>query len=161
MKLIFMRHAEAQRKHECDSELDDFKRVLIPEGIVHAKEMVLTCAFLWKNTECIFTSSYPRAVQTAQIIHRQFPGSHLEMTTALDKFSDGKSMLRLIRNLPDGSYTFVGHDPLLSQIISRLVANSTSPIVHLPKAGIVVLEGKSVEEVKIRTVLTPKIVMRF
>lgn len=161
MRLIFMRHAEAGRKNETDSELEDFRRVLVREGIVEAKEMVYSCAFLWKNTRAIFTSSYPRAVQTSQILHRQFPSADFQMKTELDKFEDPAAIIRFIKKLKNGSYTFVGHDPNLSLVISKLIAGTDHPIVHLPKAGLVVIEGPDVQNLKIRTVLTARIVMKL
>ncbi len=161
MRLIFMRHAEATKKNEADSELEDYRRELIREGVVHAKEMVYSCAFLWKNTRAIFTSSYPRAIQTAQILHRQFPSSDMDMKVELDKFQDPAAIIRFIKTLKNGSYTFVGHDPHLSLVISKLVAGSNLPIVHLPKAGLVVLDGPDISNLKIRTVLNTRIVTRL
>ncbi len=161
MKLIFMRHAEAQPKHDSDTELDDYRRELVHEGMIHAKEMVLTCAFLWKNTKTIFTSSYPRAIQTAQILHRQFPKADFQMHTGLDKFAMPSEIIRFIHTLPNGSYTFVGHEPHLTDTIAKLVTGKSTPLVHLPKGGLVMLEGPGVSELKIRTVLSPRMVMRF
>jgi phosphohistidine phosphatase SixA len=161
MRLIFLRHAEAAKKNEADSELEDYRRELTRQGIVHAKEMVYSCTFLWKNTRAIFTSSYPRAIQTAQILHRQFPSSDLDMKVELDKFQDPAAIIRFIKTLKNGSYTFVGHDPNLSLVISRLAAGSSHPIVHLPKAGLVVLDGPDASSLKIRTVLTSRIVMKL
>lgn len=161
MRLIFLRHAEATKKNENDSELEDYRRVLIRDGIVSAKEMVYSCAFLWKNTRAIFTSSYPRAIQTAQILHRQFPSADFDLKTELDKFEEPKKIIQFIRTLKNGSYTFVGHDPHLSLVISKLIANADHPIVYLPKAGIVVLEGPDADSLRIRTVLTSRIVLKL
>jgi phosphohistidine phosphatase SixA len=161
MKLIFFRHAEAQKKHPDDTELDDYRRELVKIGIVHARAMVKACAFLWKGNQGIFTSSYPRAVQTAEILQRKIPRSFFEMTTALDKFSDPQEVIKLIRGLEDGTYTFVGHEPQFSRLLGLLVTGKALPIVTPPKAGIVVLEGESLRNLRIQSIFTPKLILKF
>ena len=162
MKLIFFRHALAEKKHLDDTELDDFRRKITDSGIIETKEVIQTCHFLFKKLDSIFTSPLSRAVQTAQIIHRHLRSSlPLEIMSSLDALSSPAEFIKDLQSLDDGTYCFVGHEPHLTTVIQLLLTNEETTSVKLDKSGVAVLEGEDISSLQLTTLISPKFIVRF
>lgn len=157
MKLIFFRHGIAASKSPFQSEMDDFRRELTHDGIIESKEMVQHCRFIFKDADVIFSSPLVRALHTAQIVSREFPQKPFELMPSLDKLCDPKEFIREIKNLDiKRNYCFVGHEPHLTESIQLLLFGSGKAVIGLSKSGVVVLEGKNFDDLKVTFSVSPK-----
>lgn len=155
MRLIFFRHGIAADKKSGQSDLDDHKRELTREGIKETKVMVKTLKPIFKDIEVIFSSPMVRAVETAQVISKYFPKKKFELMASLDSSVASEAFVNEVNKLkPDGTYCFVGHEPHLTTSISKLLKEQSSTI-ELDKSGMVVLEGRSLNDLRVTLVLSP------
>ncbi|WPU64127.1 phosphohistidine phosphatase SixA [Peredibacter starrii] len=162
MKLIFVRHGTAEDKKKNQTEMDDFKRRLTKDGAQEVKEMVHSLHFIFRKIDVIYTSPLFRAVQTANIVYSENHKSEYEILTTLDPFSTPKEFKNSINDLDtDGVYCFVGHEPLLSQSMNYLLNKNCEIRIELEKGGVAVLAGESLEELKLTTILSPRMVTKL
>ena len=161
MKFIFLRHGIAEKKRDEHSEMDDFGRELTRDGIIEVKEMVQTGHFLFRKLDKIFTSPLVRAVQTAEILYRQNEHVDFEFMPALDSLSPLSSFQEEIKKLPQGSYCFVGHEPHLTSSVNLILNGRSESEIALAKGGLLILEGDSIDEMKLSTLISPKSVTKF
>lgn len=115
MRLIFMRHAEAQN----DSS-DDFNRVLSKLGNKQAKEAAL---FL-KNHQIdkVLVSYVKRNMETLSIIALQIPRTQTEMVTELYEGTE-EQIVELIASQEDlhKHILLIGHNPKLYHLILSMI----------------------------------------
>jgi phosphohistidine phosphatase len=114
MDLILWRHAEA-----IDLELvgDDMARYLTPRGEKQAARMGNWLDRHMPAGAKIFASPATRAEQTARALERKFKTS-----SALAPLSSAEQLLELVQwPLAKGCVLVVGHQPVLGQVIARLV----------------------------------------
>lgn len=161
MKFIFLRHGTSERKTVGDTVMDDFNRRLTKDGIVEIKEMVQTGHFLFRKLDKIFTSPLLRAVQTADILYRQNEHVDFEMMPELDSLSPLNSFQKEIKSLPEGTYCFVGHEPHLTSSVNMILNGRSDSEIDLAKGGLLILEGDSVDEMRLSTLVSPKAVTKF
>ncbi len=140
MKLIFIRHGAAGDKYD-DPEVD-FYRELTPKG---KKKLQKSFKQFKKNkidVDVIFTSPLSRALQTAEVFWKYHKKSDLELTVDLIPENNPFDIIEYISFLPrGGTYAFVGHEPLLSQVIS-IILSAPPGQVSLKKGQILILEDK-------------------
>lgn len=162
MKLIFLRHGIAEAKTENQSDMDDFCRKLTHEGIVQTKDMAQHLRYLFKDLNIIFTSPLVRAVQTAQVLYRDYSHADFEFLPELDKLSDPQNFLNVVRNFDSRrKYCFVGHEPHLTGVIELILSGQNEARVTLTKSGVAVLEGKSFADLKLTALFSPRAVMKI
>ncbi|WP_408097140.1 phosphohistidine phosphatase SixA [Peredibacter sp. HCB2-198] len=162
MKLIFVRHGTAEDKKKNQTDMDDFKRRLTEDGAKEVKEMVHSLHFVFRKIDTIYTSPLFRAVQTANFVYSENHKSEYEILTTLDPYSTPQEFVKSIRELdPDGVYCFVGHEPLLSQSMNYLLNKNCEIRIELEKAGVAVLTGESLEDLRLTTLLSPKMVTKL
>lgn len=162
MKLIFIRHGKAIEKRKNDSEMDDFRRRLTEDGAKEVKKMVHSCHFIFRKIDVIFTSPLFRAVQTASIIYAENHKSEYDILTTLDPFIEAHEFASSIEELnPSGTYCFVGHAPQLSQSVNLLLNGKTDAKIDISKGGVAVLEGESLPELVLTTLLSPRMVTKL
>ncbi len=155
MKLVFFRHGVAVDRKSGQTDLDDARRELTREGVKETKTVVKTLKPLFKDIDIIFSSPMVRAVETAQIISKYFPKKKFEFLPSLDSSIASEAFVSDVLTLKaDGCYCFVGHEPHLTTSISKLLKEESSSI-ELAKSGIVVLEGRSVNDLKVTLVISP------
>lgn len=155
MKLIFFRHGVAVDKKNGQSDLDDARRELTREGVKETKTVVKTLKPLFKDIDIIFSSPMVRAVETAQIISKYFPKKKFELMPSLDSSVASEAFLADLNAIKtDGTYCFVGHEPHLTTSVSKLLKEETSNI-ELDKSGMIVLEGKNLNDMKISLIISP------
>lgn len=156
MKLIFFRHGIAvDKKKSGQTDLDDARRKLTREGVKETKTVVKTLKFLFKDLDIIFSSPMVRAVETAQIISKYFPKKKFELLPSLDSSVASEAFVSDVLTLKtEGSYCFVGHEPHLTTSISKILQEQSSTI-ELDKSGIVVLEGRSIHDLKVTLIISP------
>jgi phosphohistidine phosphatase len=122
MNIYLIRHGVSEG---ISKGLKDFERKLTPEGELQIKNASL----FWKNIipgfDYILSSPYIRALQTAKIIasvycHKQ----EIIIDKRLGCGSETDNLVEILNSFQAGEIAIVGHQPDLSNHLSRLISDS-------------------------------------
>lgn len=139
-ELLIMRHGKAEDPSPRMGYADRPRR-LTPEGISNIRAMIPAMRQLDLIPELIVSSPYPRAQETAQIIHQDLniKGS-VEFSDAL---CADQSIVPFFENdLPslmdkNRRLMVVGHEPCLSGLASLLISGRLDTRIQLKKGGLI------------------------
>ena len=141
MLVYFLRHASAGQ-HKADPAKDE-KRPLDEDGIAQCGFVGRALALLDAHVDAIISSPLKRATQTAALVANDLAFENkIEMDPALRPeatFAQFRDLLNRHRN--DEAIMVVGHNPNLSQFLSRsLGATGTRNGVELKKGAVARVE---------------------
>lgn len=136
MELYIMRHGIAE---EVSTTGRDRDRVLTEDGKDNSREAGKALRKLGVKFDGILSSPYPRAWQTAEAVARELDqpdilkelqelGAESSATEAIQKIS--------ITTKGNASVLVVGHEPVLSQLISLLLSGSSSLSIAMKKGAV-------------------------
>ena len=141
MQVYFIRHAIAV-PGGAPGVVDDASRSLTREGIVKMRKQAAGLVSMGIKLNQIWTSPYTRARQTAEIIAEAF-----EMAVSprpLEALAPGglfdKTFDTLASHAKLKEVALIGHEPDLSETISRLLTGMPGPFVQLKKGGVACVE---------------------
>jgi phosphohistidine phosphatase len=122
MNIYLIRHAKAEPASYPKKDKD---RKLTKDGI----ETLYKSTIAWKsyisNFDYIFASPFVRAVQTAEIISKSFNCSNkIVAENMLSPGSSTNSIIHFAASFNTENIAFVGHQPDMSNHISKLVSSS-------------------------------------
>ena len=142
MQLLVVRHARAEdRDAFAVTGEPDAERPLTKKGIRRMREAARGLRSLVPSIELLVSSPLRRAVQTAQIIAKEFGG--LE-SVEREELSPGAGPERLIKWLAKtrthGITCLVGHEPDLSELIGVLLADASKRPAKLKKGSATFVE---------------------
>ena len=160
MILYIVRHGDADTPAERDDD-----RVLSQKGIKVTQAM----ARLLKHAEfdvpeLIVTSPLPRAEQTARIMAEEFaPKAKFEINDGLRPGQTLEAEMSIIASKKGTDVVMiVGHDPLLSRLVSAIVTGADMPAIEMKKSAVAMFELTRFEVPRMRGVLRaylpPKII---
>jgi phosphohistidine phosphatase len=139
VEIYLVRHGIAEEAHTAER---DAERRLTPEGL--AKTTLVAQAFRKRvnSLDLILHSPFLRAVETAEIFGREFPGTRRQVAdgfTPADEPAEAVGRLGAFANL--SRVMLVSHEPFLSGLASYLLTGSEHR-ASLPfkKAGICAME---------------------
>lgn len=157
MKLIFLRHGQAEGHFSLDQDAD-YERQLTQEGVQHLHQTFKIFKKHESHIDVIFSSPLARAVQTAEHFWKYYQKADLELMADLDILDDPRHLVEYISFLPtDGHYAFVGHDPHITKVIAALLAiHPEHDFMTIKKGGICVLEGGMWKGFTMELLLAPK-----
>lgn len=93
------------------------------------------------RVDLLATSSFTRAVQTAEILSRYYPNAHMIETESLKPEEKPESFLAWLKSYKSQrTVAIIGHEPHLSELCSYLVGGTTRPLLHLKKGGVCVID---------------------
>jgi phosphohistidine phosphatase len=136
MNLYFLRHGKAEPRGSIWAS--DGKRLLTPEGEKKMIEAVRGLQALELSFDVILSSPLARALRTAEILAEAYGPKKLFQTKNLMPEAEAKNIIDEI----NGSFaTFdqvvlVGHEPLLSGLISTLLTGGDSLSIDLKKGAL-------------------------
>ena len=133
--VLLIRHAIAEdREAAAASGVSDAERALTGKGRQRMSEVARGLAVLVPELELILTSPLRRARQTAEIVAEAYSGLAVEETAAL---SPGAPPGSLYRRLAVGPrcVAVVGHEPDLSEWVSRSLVRGQSAFIQFKKGG--------------------------
>lgn len=133
MKVIFLRHAEA----ETTGKGGDEQRELTRQGRKDAKIAALALERMGEVVDAILTSPLVRAKQTAEIAAKVLDGEVAE-EASLAPPGDAKALRASLQALgEDGRQTIVvvGHNPSMEEMLSIFVSGSPQAEIRLGKAA--------------------------
>jgi phosphohistidine phosphatase len=144
--IILVRHAEAE-----DRALGtpDPERTLVAAGRRAARATGRALAALRVEPQCVVTSPYPRAYETAEIIAHEL-GAPLAGDSVLLGVEAGDLAALAERHGDD--LVLVGHEPDLSALLHAV----TGAHVSFPKAGAAALEPIAGQRAELRWFLRPR-----
>jgi phosphohistidine phosphatase len=150
MNIYLIRHGDSEG---ISKGLKDSERKLTPDGVLKIRNASL----FWKNIipefEYIISSPYLRALQTAKIIATVYNfKKEIFIDKSLGCGSETESLIEIFNSFQSGEIALVGHQPDLSNHLSRLISGSGAS-VEFKKGAIAkisfnnkVREGKGVLE---------------
>jgi phosphohistidine phosphatase len=136
MDLYILRHGIAEDVSKTGLDRD---RVLTEEGIEKTKSAAKALRKLDVQFDAIFTSPYARARQTAEIVANELGlTSILQLVDAIGADSSAEAVLAELKRIvrKHSSILVVGHEPILSSLISLLLSGSPSLSVTMKKGGL-------------------------
>lgn len=146
MKLILMRHAEAE-PGDALHHPEDALRPLTAEGAKTQKKVVQALKRMGVMPQRIFTSPRLRARQTAEITAQVLGLSDvLEESGALGDDYSAQGVLALLRDYTDKETILcVGHEPDLSELAGALLCSTHALHIKFVKGGVLGLrfEGEA------------------
>ena len=131
-----MRHGVAEEMSQSGRDRD---RVLTEDGIERTRVSGKTLRKLGVEFDAIFASGYPRAWQTAEIVAEELDSTDLlhELPELEADSSAGEALVALKRaGKGKASVLLVGHEPILSQLISLLLAGTAGLSIAMKKGGL-------------------------
>lgn len=136
MELYVMRHGIAE---EVSSSGRDRDRVLTEEGIERSCESGKALRKLGIEFDSILSSPYPRAWQTAELVASELNCKRL--LRAVDALGSESSASKAAKSLVSetarsASVLVVGHEPILSELISLLLSGSSNLAIAMKKGAI-------------------------
>lgn len=145
MRLILVRHAETVS--EGGWVHSDAARYLTPAGRRHAREAGASLKQAGERPLLFLSSPLTRAVQTTELMAREFNDADVIETTAalepgarLSTFVDA-----LNEHGPDACIVAVGHEPQMSEWAARLLGVASAPRPYRP-GTVLVLEFEGAAE---------------
>lgn len=142
MNLFILRHGIAVER-DPHSFPDDSRRPLTMKGEDRIRLICDAMQALELSFDCILSSPYLRASQTAEIVAATLGlRKNLEFSDELKPEGDLKALVRHVNRLqpvPE-NILLVGHEPDLSELVSQLISGEPKAAIDLKKGGLARLE---------------------
>jgi phosphohistidine phosphatase len=166
MDLYFLRHAPAIARGSPGFS-KDAERPLTPEGAEKMRRIAKGMKALGLSFDLILSSPYLRARQTAEIAAKVLKEQkHLKFTENLVSEGSPAALIRELLNDHDAhdSIMLVGHEPGMSELMSRLLTGDSSLTMNFKKGGLCKLSVESLRFgkcAKLEWLLTPRQLVRL
>ena len=161
-ELYLIRHGLAGQFGDYE---DDSQRSLTEEGQKKTHKVAQRLRDLGLFFDCIYTSPYARANQTAQILQSNGLGDAIDCWDALQPDGDRTRVIEQVsKDRKAGrQVAIVGHEPDLSQLAETLVFGNVRGGLLLKKAGIIGLtvpvEGNLVGHCQLFWLVPPRLLI--
>jgi phosphohistidine phosphatase len=141
VKLLIVRHGPAGDPEEWAREgRDDRLRPLTPKGKKEVRKAAAGLVRLVPALDLLVTSPWIRAVQTAEIINKEYGCEIVEV----EQLTSDHKPEELLPWLRDQSHReaigLVGHEPHLSLLVGYLLTGKSASFIDLKKGGACLLE---------------------
>jgi phosphohistidine phosphatase len=163
LEIFVLRHGEAGVR--VDESGKDDARSLTRDGRTEIEAIASSLSGLGVELDLVVTSPLPRALQTAEIIARQFKVlNKLEQWVELKPLGEAESVYRRLSiQKARLSLLMVGHEPQLSGMIGEIVAGNSHVNLILKKGGLAKIEilgFKPRITGELRWLLTPRLMKK-
>jgi phosphohistidine phosphatase len=161
MELYVLRHGIAAERGSGEFPSDS-QRTLTADGIKKLRRIVGAMQSLDLSFDLILSSPYARARQTADIVAKSLGLERvLEISTVLEPGADLEALIADLasRRKDAERVLLVGHEPMLSSLISLLVSGETDLEITLKKGGLCKLAIRTMSPGRCATLewlLTPR-----
>ena len=144
MQVILVRHGTAE-DFEIGSSRPDSDRKLTQEGRNEIKQVAEGLRRFVDDVDVIATSPYIRAVQTAEILSKEFDTDGPREVDALRSGAGPEVMTEwLATQDPEATVVLVGHEPDFSILLAYLTTNDCGGYAKLSKAGVCLIDCPSI-----------------
>ncbi len=135
MDLYLVRHAIAEPRDPARWP-DDSGRPLTPTGIERFRGVAQGLRGLGIEVDTVLASPYVRAWHTAELLTEEAAWPNPEQCDALEPSIPAHECLDALRNRKESTLALVGHQPLLSELASLLLAGGGRSLrLELKKGG--------------------------
>lgn len=124
------------------------------EGRKELKRLLKKNRETFKDIDKIFSSPFLRALETAEILYAKYPSDQFELQSLLETNVRPVDFVNAITMKNDPKVCFVGHEPHLTESV-KILLKSPALSIELEKAGAIVLEGESLNNLKLTQILRP------
>ncbi len=159
MELYLLRHGIAVELGTAGIKRDE-DRTLTAEGTRKIKEGVRAMRRMKLSFDKILSSPYPRALETARIVARGLDAAKkVETIDALKPGGTFQEIIETLRPFHGKTVLLVGHEPILSGLISFLISGRPAVSITMKKGGLARLSVDVLEYGKCATldwILTPR-----
>jgi len=135
MNLYLMRHAHALDIGEKGIR-SDRTRPLSGKGIEISHEVAAALKTIGIQLDCVVTSPYPRALQTAEIVAHELGETPVDKCPMLEPGASPAEVLQWLRGNKLSSIMMVGHMPDLAEIASYLICGYPTAGLMFKKAAV-------------------------
>lgn len=139
MRIYFLRHGDAA----VDPSLHDSERPLTELGRRQAQTVARFFLRTNTNIASIFCSPLLRAQQMAQPVREQLAVKDFHLTECLVPGNNPRPLLEQFNGRQADSVLLVGHEPLLSELISMLVSGGPELRIEIKKSSLALVEATS------------------
>lgn len=142
MKIYLLRHGKAEDPESVGGS--DKARRLTDIGIQETEVSARAIERMQVCPEVIWTSPYPRAAQTAEIVaDRLGLGERLRQIEVLEPGARPEPVMEMVESANrEQSVMLVGHNPDLETLLAYLVSKDGSAKIKLKKGALAFLEAK-------------------
>ena len=133
MKLLLVRHAAAVPRGT--PGVPDDERLLTSDGKAEFRVAARGLARIADRPDVLLTSPLPRARVTAEIVARAFKRIEPRIEPALAHESVDRIVAALRTHPPGATVAIVGHEPVLSGLLARLLGASQGERLAFKKGG--------------------------
>jgi phosphohistidine phosphatase len=165
MNLYIVRHAIAVQRGTPGYE-DDSQRPLTDDGRKKMKKIVRGLSSLKLELDTILSSPYVRARDTAKILAKELTG--MDKIAFSDNLIPPGNFEKLVQEIHDkydvNSLALVGHEPMLSGLISWLTTGNTDMRLTLKKGGVAYLATDNLYQdgrATLEWLLTPALMLQL
>lgn len=160
MKVILIRHAIAEEQEEfAKTGEPDANRPLSNAGRKKMKRTARGLSSLVDQIDLVATSPLLRAVETAEILVREFANTGTTVIGALEPSQSYETFMEWLQRLDDVEVVAaIGHEPHLSGLAAFLLTGREQPFFEFKKAGTCLIEFEHAVEPgagRLRWLLTP------
>jgi phosphohistidine phosphatase len=159
VEIWILRHASAEDRARSGRDAD---RSLTAEGAERANTVAKGLKRLEPQLDCVLTSPYRRARETADPAARALGlEKALRETSALEPTADPEDILGELRSAGVRGALLVGHQPHLGFLVSRLLSGRPDVEVPLQKAALVWLSWEGDGTAELWALIPPKVLERL
>jgi phosphohistidine phosphatase len=157
VKLVIIRHAIAVARGTPD--IPDDERPLTQKGKRRFKEVARGLAQICGCPDVILTSPLPRAADTAEIAAKAWGRLSPTSEPVLARGSPDEILNVLSQYASDQRIAIVGHEPMLSALLARLLGSGIGDRFTLRKGGVAHLDvpGSPAEGGRLDWLMRPRI----
>lgn len=165
MNLYIVRHATAVQRGTPGYE-DDSQRPLTDAGRKRMKRIVNGLSEFGIELDAIVSSPYVRARDTAMILAKEFDmKDKVSLSDSLIPPGNFETLISEIREKYDvENLALVGHEPMLSSLISWLTTGNTAMKIVLRKGGVAFLSTENLYvdgRAALQWLLTPSLMVKL
>lgn len=186
MRLIFIRHAIAKDHEEHSLEgLSDHIRPLTKKGEKQFRKMSKWLFQVEPQIHEIWTSPFLRTRQTTELLKEVYPSASVYERSELEPHKSPSAFIKILKVLSDRlseprenhqedklvsnsppssdfSLAIVGHEPLLSELVSLLVSGpKSSTSISFKKAGMAHVQFlRTINQGELKWLVNPKIILK-
>lgn len=136
MQLLVVRHADAGDSDEfARTGRPDSERPLSPKGHDQLRLVAPALRRLVPTVDCIVTSPFVRAVETAEALRREYSARPLLQTPTLEPDVRPRAFEKYLRQSEGDVVVCVGHEPHLSSLAAWLTSGLEAGSMTLKKCG--------------------------
>ncbi|MGH7468910.1 MAG: phosphohistidine phosphatase SixA [Longimicrobiales bacterium] len=142
MNILVVRHAIAEdaAAWAATGEPDE-RRPLTDEGRKKMRKGARGLRALVRRIDLLATSPLVRAVQTAEVVAREYDALAVTVSDVLAPGRQPGAFLEWLRSLDQvGTLAVVGHDPHLPALVSWLLTGQEGGVIELKKGGACLLQ---------------------